>query len=230
VELATPLPHHDISPLASLRLQRQLPLRELVGRSGLTEEEISWLEEGRVYRFRSADDALLALLLYATALGVSHAEARRLAGLPVPPRLLRGNPKGRLAVLGGLAASLVALVAGFALPGGSGGSAVASPSGRAAEAGSPPPWQIEVDVLNGAGDMNWTNSVASRIGGMAYRIRRVRRADRFDYPRTIVFYEAGGQANAVRLARRLGVTTRPLPGGTNPKRLVVVVGPHRGPR
>jgi hypothetical protein len=25
------------------------------------------------------------------------------------------------------------------------------------------------------------------------------------------------------------VVTKPLPGGSNPRRLVVVVGPHRGP-
>ena len=34
---------------------------------------------------------------------------------------------------------------------------------------------------------------------------------------------------AARLARQLGVGTRPLPGGDNRKRLVVIVGPHRGP-
>lgn len=216
------------SPLAALRVHRQLPTRELAARSGLTEDEISWLEEGRVYRFRSTDEALLALLLYSTALEIDHQEARELAGLPVQPRLLRANPRARLAVLGGIAVALVALVAGFALPRDSTEAAAAA---RAqAEAALPAPWRIDVDVLNGAGDINWTRAVATRVGAMAYRIRRVRRADRFDYPRTIVFYERGGQANAVRLARQLGVSTRPLPGGNNPNRLVVVVGPHRGPR
>ena len=171
---------------------------------------------------------MVALLIYANALGIDQGEARKLAGLPVAPRLLGANPRARLAVLGGMAAALVALVAGFALPRNSSGSPAIA---RArAEAALPPPWRIDVDVLNGAGDINWTRAVASRIGGMAYRIHRVRKADRFDYPQTIVFYEPGGQANAVRLARQLGVRTRPLPGGKNPKRLVVVVGPHRGPR
>jgi hypothetical protein len=33
----------------------------------------------------------------------------------------------------------------------------------------------------------------------------------------------------VRLARQLGVVTKPLPGGTDPNRLLVIVGPQRGP-
>jgi transcriptional regulator with XRE-family HTH domain len=226
MEMAATLQSEARSPLASLRLQRRLPVREVAMRSGLTEEQISWLEEGRIYRFPSADDALIALLLYATALRIDHAEARALAGLPVPPRPLRSNPTARLAVLGALAGALVALVAALVLPARVGGDR--SPDSRAVSL--PPPWRVDVDVLNGAGDINWTRAVASRIGAMAYRIHRVRRADRFDYPRTVVFYERGGQPNAVRLARQLGVQTRPLPGGTNPNRLVVVVGPHTGPR
>ena len=93
----------------------------------------------------------------------------------------------------------------------------------------PPPWRIAVDVLNGTGDIVRTRQVASRIGALAYTIHRVGRADSFDYAQTAVYYERGGRANAIRLARRLGVITRPLPGGTNARRLVVVVGPQRGP-
>src|SRR5918992_2057579 len=87
------------SPLAQARLQRQLPLREAAAKAGLAEDEVTWLEEGRVYRFRTPDDALLALLLYATALGIDHREARTLAGLPVGPMPFRANPRTRLAVL-----------------------------------------------------------------------------------------------------------------------------------
>lgn len=217
-------PEH--SPLAGLRLKRRLTAAEVAARSGLSEEQIAWLEEGRVYRFRSADDALIALLLYATALELDHVEARELAGLPAPRVPFRADPTARVAVLGAIAAALVALVAAIALPGQ--GDAGAAARARA-EAALPPPWKIDVDVLNGAGDINWTRNVASRIGAMAYRIHHVRRADRFDYPQTLVFYEPGGQANAVRLARQLGVATRPLPGGKNPNRLVVVVGPRKGP-
>jgi hypothetical protein len=55
----------------------------------------------------------------------------------------------------------------------------------------------------------------------------VSRATRFDYPETAVYYEPGGLALANRLARQLGVETRPLPGGMNARRLVVIVGPPR---
>jgi len=93
----------------------------------------------------------------------------------------------------------------------------------------PKPWEIKVEVLNGAGDINWTRQVASRIQSLAYTVKSVRKADRFDYPRTAVYYPPGGRLIAVRLARQLGVVTQPLPGGDDAKRLVVIVGPHVGP-
>jgi hypothetical protein len=73
--------------------------------------------------------------------------------------------------------------------------------------------------------MNYTRSVASRIGALAYRIERVTRADRFDYTQTAVYFHPGGERLAERLAKELEVQARPLPGGGNPSRLVVVVGP-----
>src|SRR5919108_201736 len=73
------------SPLGGVRLQRKLTVDEVAVRSGLSPEQVVWLEEGRVYRFRSSDDALVAAVLYATALGVDEREARKLADLPVPP-------------------------------------------------------------------------------------------------------------------------------------------------
>src|SRR6266542_2694703 len=67
------VPLHDQgaerSPLAAARLRRQLTVAEAARRAGIGEDEARWLEEGRVYRFRSTDAAMLALLLYATALG-----------------------------------------------------------------------------------------------------------------------------------------------------------------
>jgi hypothetical protein len=91
----------------------------------------------------------------------------------------------------------------------------------------PPTWRIAVDVLNGSGDMNYTRNVASKIGALAYRIERVTRADRFDYPQTAVYFHPGGERLAERLAHQLGVSARPLPGGGSASRLVVVVGPAR---
>ena len=71
------------SALARARVQRQLTVDEAARRSGLTEEEVVWIEDGRLYRFGSSDQATLGLLLYATALDISRREARRLAGLPL---------------------------------------------------------------------------------------------------------------------------------------------------
>jgi transcriptional regulator with XRE-family HTH domain len=218
------------SALAQARLARQLPLREAAARSGLTEDEVTWLEEGRVYRFRTADEAMLALLLYATALGVDHREARRLAGLPVPPKPLETNPRARLITLAGVAAALAALVAAIVLPGRAADRARAAQAAvAAAEARLPPAWEVRVDVLNGNGDINWTRQFASRIGALGYQVTRVARADRFDYAQTAVYYQPGGRALAARLSRQLGVVAKPLPGGGTPTRLVVIVGPHRGP-
>jgi transcriptional regulator with XRE-family HTH domain len=218
------------SPLAQARLQRQLPLREAAAKAGLTEDEVTWLEEGRVYRFRTPDDALLALLLYASALEIDHREARMLAGLPVPPKPFEANPRTRLLVLAAIAAAATALVAALVMPGRSAERARAAAAAQlAAEARLPKPWNVAVDVRNGSGDINYTRRVASRIGAFGYHVARVGRADRFDYMQTAVYYERGGREVAERLARQLSVTTRPLPGGDDPRRLVVVVGPRRGP-
>jgi hypothetical protein len=218
------------SALAQARLARQFPLREAATRSGLTEDEVTWLEEGRIYRFRTADDAMLALLLYATALGIDHREARQLAGLPVPPKPLETNPRARLVTLAAVAAALAALVAAIVLPGRAAELARAAQAAVAAEeARLPPAWDIRVDVLNGNGDINWTRQFASRIGSLGYQVTRVARADRFDYAQTAVYYQPGGRALAARLSRQLGVVAKPLPGGGTPRRLVVIVGPQRGP-
>src|SRR3954470_14263904 len=85
----------DESPLAKARLQRQLTVEETAHRAGLSPEEVRWLEEGLVYRFPSADDALVGALLYATALGIDPAEARRMAGLPALPGLIQRHPGAR---------------------------------------------------------------------------------------------------------------------------------------
>ena len=218
------------SPLAQARLQRQLPLREAAAKAGLTEDEVTWLEDGRVYRFRTPDDALLALLLYASALEIDHREARGLAGLPVPPKPFEANPRKRLLVLGAVTAAAAALVAALVMPGRAEERARAAEAARvAAEARLPKPWFVAVDVRNGSGDINYTRRVASRIGALGYHIARVAKADRFDYPQTAVYYERGGRLIAERIGRQLGVASKPLPGGDDPRRLVVVVAPRRGP-
>jgi transcriptional regulator with XRE-family HTH domain len=215
------------SPLASARLQRKLTVDEAARRAGISPEQIRWLEEGRVYRFPVADDALIAVVLYATALGIEQDEARALARLPVEPKPPRFS-RTRIVTVAAAVVLLAAL--GVALLGGFGGS---SPSFGRSNARNrptqplPPAWRFSVDVLNGGGDIYYTRALASKIGGLGYKIRRVTKANRFDYPVTAVYFEPGGDAYGARLAHQLGVDAKPLPGGSNPRRLVVIAGPPR---
>jgi transcriptional regulator with XRE-family HTH domain len=206
------------SPLLRARLHRKLAREEAARRAELSTDEVAWLEEGRLYRFPSANVAVSAVLAYAHALGIDRREALSLAGRARPPTVPDSLPR----ILG--AAALAALFAVVAV-------ALADPrlAGEGRSAGTaqklPPPWRISVDVLNGSGDINHTRRIADRIGSLAYRIATVRRADRFDYPETAVYYQPGGRPIATRLAAELGVTTKPLPGGKDPRRLIVIVGP-----
>lgn len=221
MEAVLTVAREEPSALARARLQRQLTPEEAARRAGLTPDEVEWLEEGRLYRFRSSERATVALLLYATSLGIDRREARRLAGLPVGPAT--SNPRGRLAVAAGVAATALAITLAVVIPPRLGDDA--APGTTAA--GLPPPWRISVDVLNGGGDITYTRRVADRIGSFAYQIKRVSRAGRFDYPETSVYFPPGGEKIGQRLAEQLGVTARPLPAGKNPRRLVVIVGPRR---
>ena len=225
MELVQPLdPSGDESPLAVARLHRQLTLAETARRAGLSEEEARWLEEGRVYRFPSPDDALIAALLYGTALGIDNREARRLAGLPVPAAPAERNPLLRLIAVGAILIAFAVFAAFLLIPRAGGGH-------KPAQAGPvlPPPWRVNVHVLNGSGDYNYTRRVASHVQAFGYTIKKVGRADSFSYPQTAVYFPPGCDALALRLAKQLGVATKPLPGGTGSCELYVIVGPARGP-
>jgi transcriptional regulator with XRE-family HTH domain len=217
MSVAPQLDPSEPSPLASARLQRKLTVEEAARRSGLTPDQIDWLEAGRVYRFPSADDALVAVVLYATGVGIDHAEARTLARLPVfePPNR---RPTGKL--LGAAAGAIVLIALMITLLTAFGGETKQHEPLQLL-----PPYKLTVDVLNGGGDIYYTRALASKIGGLGYKITRVAKANRFDYPRTVVYFEPGGEAYGKRLADELGVEARPLPGGSNPRRLVVIAGP-----
>jgi transcriptional regulator with XRE-family HTH domain len=225
MELVQPLEATgDESPLAVARLHRQLTLAETARRAGLSEEEARWLEEGRVYRFPSPDHALLAALLYGTALGIDNREARRLAGLSVPTAPADRKPLLRLIAVGALLIGLAVFLA-FLLIARAGGGHRSTQPGLVL----PPPWRVNVDVLNGSGDFNYTRRVASHVQAFGYAIKKVGRADSFSYPQTAVYFPPGCDALALRLAKQLGVATKPLPGGTGACELFVIVGPARGP-
>ena len=219
-------PADDESPLARARLHRQLTIDEAARRAGVAAEEVQWLEEGRLYRFPSPDRALLVTVLVATALGIDHREALELAGLPVPPKPLEANPWLRIGAVAAIGALVVAaaLAVVLAMSGSS-----TPPKPAAAVAALPAPWTIKVVVLNGSGDIVFTRSVASEIQALSYKVVHVGRASTFTYPQTEVYYPPGGETIGLRLAKQLGAPLQPLPGGKDPRRLVVIVGPKRGP-
>jgi LytR cell envelope-related transcriptional attenuator len=213
------------SPLAHARLHRQLTIDEAARRASVAPEELQWLEEGRHYRFPTPDRAIAVALLVATALEVEHREALELAGLPTPP--LRRSSVRRIGAL----VALLAVVAAAALTvvlAERGSRPKVSATG-AAESSLPAPWTVKVLVLNGSGDIVYTRSVASRIQALSYRIEHVGRASSFDYVQTAVYFPPGGEAVCTHLAQQLGVPVQPLPGGNDPRRCVVIVGPERGP-
>ena len=155
--------------------------------------------------------------------GVDHREALELAGLPVPP--LPPNPLRRLAAVAAVGALVLAATLAIVL-------AQSSSHPKASDAASaaatlPAPWAIRVVVLNGSGDIVYTRTVASRIQALSYRVVHVGKATSFNYPQTEVYYPPGGEQIGLRLAKELDVPAQPLPGGTDAKRLVVIVGPAR---
>ena len=177
-----------------------------------------------MYRFPRPDDALIATALYATALGLDNREARELAGLPVPPQPIVRSPLPRLLVVGGVVIALAVFAALLVIS-----RSGSEPTQGGPNAILPPPWRIPVNVLNGSGDINYTRQVASRIGAFGYSIKKVARADNFTYPQTAVYFPPKCEGVALRLAKQLGVATKPLPGGTGSCHLFVIVGPARGP-
>jgi transcriptional regulator with XRE-family HTH domain len=208
------------SPLGAARVRRQLTIEEAAARAGLDPEDLRCLEEGRIYRFPSVNDALAAALIYATALGISKREARRFAGLPV--RRERWSLRRWVSIVG-LAAILAALGWFAVVPEIS--ERAANGPATAQEAKLPPPWEIRVDVYNGTEVANAATRLANEIGGpLAYRLGTVENAERLDYTVTRVYYPPGSDQIARRLAENLGVGIAALPGGDDPNRLIVIVG------
>ena len=223
LRVVTPPGGPESSPLGAARIRRRLTVEEAAARSGLSPDDIRCLEESRIYRFPSVEQALAATLVYANALGISAREARTLAGLPAGPR--GGWSLRRWTAIAAFAAALTSLV-WFAVvpeirtePG---------PASAVAERKLPPPWEIRVDVFNGTEVPNAATQLANTIGGpLAYRVGTVENAERLDYVQTRVYYPPGSSEVAERLADDLGVPTQALPSGEDPLRLIVIVGRDR---
>jgi hypothetical protein len=101
-----------------------------------------------------------------------------------------------------------------------------SDAGRAS-ANLPPRWRVHVDVLNGSGDRNYTQKIADRVGAKAYQLDHIGRVKGpFNYQETAVYYPPQAEALANRLRDDLCLESmKPLPGGNQRNRLVVIVGP-----
>jgi hypothetical protein len=212
----------ETSPLGAARIRRGMSVEEAAVRTGLGVDEIKCLEESRIYRFPSVDDALAATLVYATALGISELEARKLAGLPAgpPPKWTLRRSLALLAFLATCLAVVLAFGGNLLRP-----EQQETAAPRPAAEALPPPWKIRVDVYNGTEIPNAATQLANEIGGpLAYRLGTVENAERSDYLETRVYYPAGSEAIAERLADALDVGTATLPGGDDPNRLVVIVG------
>jgi hypothetical protein len=142
----------------------------------------------------------------------------------VPP-LANATRRYRIMVGGGIAALVLLLVGALAIGSKVTGGTGDKGSGLSA-AKLPPTESIKVDVYNGAGDMAYTKTVADRVTALGYGLRHVRRIPgRFSYRDTSVYYPLHAEAIAARLAKSLCVGTKPLPHGTDRRRLVVIVGP-----
>lgn len=215
------------SPLGAARLRRRLTIEEAAARAEMDIDAVRSLEENRVYRFGSNADALAAALVYAAALGVSEREARDLAGLPVHPRLIAPWWRRRWLAVGSAAAAVAVALALFLQPNlatENSPAAVSAPKSAAPAPTLPERWEIQVDVYNGTRVGNAAASVANEVAGLAYRMGEVENAQRRDYRETRVYYPPGAEEIARRLASELGVETAALPGGDDPRRLVVIVG------
>lgn len=252
--LSSLAPSTDSSPLARARIRGTLTLEQAAASAGISADEARWLEEGRLYRFADADAAIAATIAYAAALGAlaegartsaAHAESR--ARRPRRRRLV-------LAAAALLAIGIAIAVAAAALEqsGSAGKGAAAKAAGQvatpapaaAAQAasagiggttadgtlngagGGPAIGALVVDTVDAAGRPAAARALAARVRKLGYRVGRVTSARRTDEPDTAVYFEPGGDAAATRLARALGLPSRPLPAGANPRRLVVVIGQH----
>ncbi|MDX6516078.1 MAG: LytR cell envelope-related transcriptional attenuator [Gaiellaceae bacterium] len=209
------------SPLAGARARRQLTVEEAARRSGLTRDQVVWLESGRVYAFRTPEDALAATMLLCAALDVDMHTARELVGLPTMHRSLERNPRGRLSVVVALVVltALVAGVSGYAwrsggLPG-------------TASTTLPPRATVAVPVFNGGSDYNYARRVANRVKALGYAVPSVTPAGNFNYAETAVYYSAGERRIAGRLAGELCVPLEQLPPGSRAHQVVVIAGPAR---
>lgn len=222
----------ESSPLAGARIRGRLTVEQAAAAAGIGADEARWLEEGRLYRFADADAAIAATIAYAGAIGALAERARTSAARD--ESRARRSRRRRLVLAAAAAAAIgiaAAVVTAVERPDTSGrpaaaqaGSAAPTPATAGAAAAAAAVRDIVVDAIDAAGRPGVARSLATQLRKLGYTVGRVTGAGRSDEPDTAVYYEPGGAAAGDRLARTLGLPSRPLPAGTNPRRLVVLIG------
>ena len=221
------------SLLGAARARRRLSVDQAADRASMDPDAVRALEEGRLHRFPSLQDAVAAATVYAASLGISERETKRLAGLPVRPRLLQTWSIRRLGAAAAFGAS-AGLLAWFVLVPrldneGAPPLPTAAPAPIVPTPALPERWEIRVDVLNGSKAAGAATRLANKVAGLAYRVGEVSNAPRRDYRISRVYFPPGADAIAERLGGELGIGTAALPGGKNPLRLYVIIGTKKPP-
>ncbi|MBA3348598.1 MAG: hypothetical protein H0T13_08575 [Actinobacteria bacterium] len=145
----------------------------------------------------------------------------------MPPRPLGVNPAGRLIGVAALSAALMALLAFVVVPTISGGETPVDPV-IAQAASLPKPWQVRVEVLN------WPATSRGRGRSRAGSSRSPTPSSRCAAPTASTTRAPPSTTDPAAGSSPFGwrassaSSRKPLPGGSEPNRLVVIVGPHRG--
>ena len=233
-----PLARAETSPLARARIRCELTVEEAARRAGITADEARWLEEERLYRFPAAGAAIAATIAYAAALGagseIAAAGERRARERARGPRRRGWVALGVALLAAGIgvavwqatrehAAATPAGAAAAAAGAGVVGPGGAAPAAAATPAPPPAPRLLRVDIVGTPGAAA-TTALAAKVRRLGYGAVRV--ISTAPVPAESagdgVYYEPGGAAAGQVLGRALQLAVRPLPAGSNPRRLVVV--------
>lgn len=242
-----PLAGAELSPLARARIRCELTVEEAARRAGITADEARWLEEERLYRFPAAGAAIAATIAYAAALGagseIAVAGERRARERARGPRRRGWVALGVALLAAGIGVAVwqatrehaAATPAGAAVA--AAGAGVVGAGGAASAAAATPtpppaPRLLRVDIVGTPGAAA-TTALAAQLRRLGYGAVRVvnpaaTAAQRSTAPVPAesagdgVYYEPGGAAAGQALGRALQLAVRPLPAGSDPRRLVVV--------
>ena len=194
-------PTGEESPLARARLHRQLTIEETARRAGLTAGG-SALARGRT-RLPLPDAGRRAdrdRSCTPRRSGSTTAKRASSPGCPSHRSRSSANPLPRLLVIGARRDRARRLRGAAPHP----ALRRKADAARPPSAILPPPWRIQVTVLNGSGDINYTRQVASRIGAFGYSDQEGRPRRQLHVPadRGLLPAEVRGRRRPAREAAR----------------------------